>query len=400
MPPLAAAAIIVFCEGLVLWSVFPILNFYCAELGVRETHILPWVGVLLMLQGGPKIISNPIFGRLSDRIGRGPLMAIASLGSVSASILWALAPNVYWLAASRAVAGIFGAQAVLASAVVADHAAPEKRGIGMGMIGAAFGLSMVLGPLYGGLVSEYLSFAAVGWIGAGIQSVAVLTAVTALSWKPVHQTVRVSGLVPSRSLWALPGVLPLLAATLFITLALAQVTTTFPEFSRKVYSFSPQQSGYAFAILGLIASLVQGGGLRLLLPAFGERRVALAGLLMVVVSMLGIAAQPQVVLLWLCLLLLGVGIALGTPTITSLISQCVDPQRQGAVLGLHQAATSLGRTLGAGLAGAAAALHHATAPYYAAAVLTLMGAVLLTQFRTPVARTVDGKPATETLLPE
>ena len=149
MPPVVAAALVVLFEGLVLWAVFPIMSYYCADLGGGPAA----VGILFALMSGPRVLFNPIFGRLSERFGRRPLMVVASLGTMAGSIAWAVSPNVGWLAVSRAIAGIFGAQAALSSAVVADVTSPDRRSSGMGLVGAAFGLSMVFGPLLGGWVT-------------------------------------------------------------------------------------------------------------------------------------------------------------------------------------------------------------------------------------------------------
>jgi DHA1 family tetracycline resistance protein-like MFS transporter len=117
MSPVLAAAVVVLLEGLVLWAVFPIMSYYCAEFGGGPVA----VGVMFALLSAPRVICNPLFGWLAERFGRRPLMAVASLGTMAGSILWAVSPDLTWLAVSRAIAGVFGAQAALSATVVATR---------------------------------------------------------------------------------------------------------------------------------------------------------------------------------------------------------------------------------------------------------------------------------------
>src|SRR5262245_37909424 len=142
MPPLYAAALVVLLEALCFTTGFPVLSYYAQRLGGDAA----WVGILFGLVAWPKVVSNPIWGTLSERLGRRPVLAINTLGTLAGSIGWALAPNIGMLAISRALVGIFGGQAGLAQAIAADVAPPEKRAAAMGVLGGAFALSLTLGP--------------------------------------------------------------------------------------------------------------------------------------------------------------------------------------------------------------------------------------------------------------
>ncbi len=380
MSPVWSAALIVFLEGLVLWATFPITYAYCKALGAPPERVGLYVGLAFMLLGGPKVLTNPVLGRWSDRWGRRPLMALSSLGTLISSVVWARAGSVAGLLVSRAIGGAFGAQATLAPAVVADSLPPERRGMGMGVLGAAFALSLVLGPLLGGLVAEHASHAAVGWLGAGLQLLSILTSLFVLrETRPMSGTVdrpRIS----TRELLALPRVSGLMASTFLATFGVAHFTTTFPAVAEERYGLSEAHAGYAFTLFGLVGVLVQGGPLRWLVPRFGERWTALTGLALLAVSLLAVAGIPPLALLWICAAAVGAGTALVTPTLTALVSGRVDYRRQGSLLGLHQSATALGRSIGAAIAGWVLGTAGPAAPYcLAAAACAVAGALLLMQ---------------------
>lgn len=376
MSPVLAAATVVFCEGLVLWSVFPIMSYYSAELGGGPV----WVGILFALLSAPRVIFNPIFGRLSERFGRRPLMTLASLGTMAGSIVWAVSPNVGWLAASRLVAGMFGAQAALSSAVVADATPPERRSAGMGLVGAAFGLSMVLGPLLGGWVTHFASHAAVGWVGAFLQALSVLTVTFLMPETHPHVGAPARAgpaRVPLAAVLRAARVMPLLVVTFLTAAALVQVTTTLSMLGELVYRFTEADAAHVFAFFGLIGTVVQGGVLRALHPRFGDQRLAVFGLACIAAAALLVAISPPVWALWLGMGLIGVGTALGTPTVTAMLSRCVGPDRQGTLLGAQQGVMALGRGIGAPVAGWAFGALGPTSPYVLTAIVGLAGALLL-----------------------
>jgi MFS family permease len=380
MPPVAVAALVVFLEGLVLWAVFPIMSYYAAELGGGPG----WVGILFALLSGPRVIFSPIFGRLSERFGRRPLMVLASLGTMTGSIAWALAPNVGWLAVSRAIAGIFGAQAALSSAVVADVTPPEGRSRAMGLVGAAFALAMVLGPLLGGLVTHLGSRAMVGWVSAALQAASVLSCLFLLRETRPPSATPDAARPPSaswRQLVATPQVVPLLAVAFAGALAAAQVTTTFTMFAEKNYGFTEEDSAGAFTIFGLVGVLVQGGLLRWLTPRFGDRKLALAGLFCLAGGAVVIAAGPALWGLWICMGFIGAAVALSTPTVMALLSNRVGPDRQGSLMGLYQGTLSLGRGVGSPIAGVSFGDLGAFVPYLITTAVALLSALLLWPIR-------------------
>lgn len=374
MAPTYAAALIVLFEGLVLWAVYPATSFYCEQFGGGPTS----VGLMFALLSLPKIVSNPIFGRLSDRFGRRPLLAVASAGTLCGSVGWALAPSLGWLAVSRLIAGVFSAQSTLCQTVVADGTVPERRATALGVVGAAFGGSMVLGPLIGSWVAAHFSHAAVGWACAAIQSLSLLTVVFLLrETRPTRAApdLGTDCRVPDNIL-RLRGVIPLLAVTL-VTAIVASQLTTLSLFTRDRYGFGEKQAGYPFAFFGVIGVLVQGGVVRALTPRLGERNTAGLGLVALGAGFALLALPLPPWALWFGMGLLGAGAALNMPATTALLSSCVDERRQGSVLGYQQGATSLGRGVGSGAMGALYELCGPAVSYALTAALALWATLLL-----------------------
>jgi DHA1 family tetracycline resistance protein-like MFS transporter len=374
MSPVAVAALVVFLEGAVLWAVFPVMSYYSAQLGGGPG----WVGVLFALMSGPRVFFSPIFGRLSERIGRRPMMAMASTGTMISSITWALAPSVGWLAVSRAIAGVFGAQAALSSAVVADVTAPQRRSRAMGQVGAAFAMAMVLGPLLGGAVTRFGSRAMVGWVAAGLQALSVLSCIFLLrETRPPGAAAPEARRIAWRELVTVPQVVPLLLVAFASALAAAQVTTTFTMFAQRNYGFTEYDSSGAFAIFGLTGVIVQGGLLRLLHPYLGDRRIALLGLLCLAGAAVATAASPPLWALWVCMAFIGAAVALSTPTVAALLSTRVGPDRQGTLMGLYQGTLSLGRGVGSPIAGVSFGDWGPAVPYLITSGVSLVAALVL-----------------------
>jgi MFS transporter, DHA1 family, tetracycline resistance protein len=377
MPALPAVCLVVLLEVLCLGSIFPVISYYCSQLGGNAA----WLGFMWALISGPKVVMNPLWGRLSDRWGRRPVLAIATVGTMSGSALWALAPGLGWLAISRAVNGIFGAHAGLAQAVGADVSPPEKRAASMGMLGAAFGVGITLGPLIGGIVSERYSYAAVGWLCATLEAISLLIICFVLPETrpatPAPADSATADLRKQERLLHRPGVLPLLIVTLVMTLGFAHTSSTYPLIAEHWYRFSPRQTGYALAVLGLIGVLIQGGGIRPLVQRYGEPLTAVIGLATLIAGFAVIAAHPATAMFWVATGLIAAGSSLAMPPLTALLSRCVGPEDQGGIMGLNQAVTGLGRAASVVLGGLIYQKLGAPMPYAAGAIVILVAGVLL-----------------------
>ncbi len=350
VPPLIVVALVVLFEALCFTTSLPIINFYTEALGGDGV----WIGLMFVAMTAPKLVSNPAWGALADRIGRRPVLAINTLGTLAGSIGWALSHNVAALLASRLAIGVFGAQAVIAQSVAADTTAPERRAASLGLLGAAFAVALTIGPLLGGWIGESWSLAAVGWVCAAFQVTSLaLIALLLRETRPAgrESSGRAAGPANLSAILRDGRVRAIALLTLLVTLALSQLNSTFGLVLAEFHQLDRRQSGYTWAYFGLIAALSQGGLVRPLTPRLGDRRTALLGLFAGAAGFAGLALNPAMPQLLGSVGLVAVGAALTTPTLAAMLSQSVANTAQGAAMGVNQAVTSLGRALGAGLGG-------------------------------------------------
>lgn len=391
MSPLLAAVLVVLLEALAFGAALPTLNQFVAKLNGTPA----WAGVLFALVSGPKVIFNPLFGRQADRVGRRPMLIVATLGTLTSSVCWALAPTLWWLAVSRAINGVFGTQAGLTQAIAADVSAPEKRAHAVGMLGAAFGIAIAFGPLIGGTVAEKYGFWAVGWVCAAMQGLSLLIILTALretrpaallqatdrSPSPADETEirlghgKLSETVRS-PLLARTEIAVLLAVVLFATIGQSELTSTLGDVAKRLFGYGPRETGHLFALFGVVALVVQGGIVRVAVKRVGELAVSLTGLMLMAAGFAFVATEPQLAGLYTAMVLIGAGAALCNPAQTALLSHTVPPDQQGEVMGLNQATLGVGRAAG-NLSGGFLFQHQGTAAaYVCAAGSAIVGLVI------------------------
>lgn len=381
MPPLAAAAIVVLCEGLAFGAVLPVLPEHCRSLGGGALA----AGVLFGLVSLPKVVTNPLLGRWSDRVGRRPALIVATLGTLCGSIGWALAPTLAWLALARAVTGVFGAQAGLAQAVAADGSPPERRAAAAGVLGAAFGVAFAFGPLIGGWVATRFDDFAVGWACAALQGLSLAVIVFGLA------ETRPAGDAEAQTsswsaLWA-PGLPILLLVTLLFTISTSALFPTLPLVMADAHGFDRSQIGLGWAVFGIVGLVVQGGLIRPLVGFAGERTTSGVGLALLACGLLLLAFAGAVAMLWLAIVLTALGTALVTPSITGLLSRSVGPEFQGSLAGANQAVLGVGRFAGNLGGGGLYQRYGAGAAYAFAALLCVASLLLLARSRRMPTRT-------------
>jgi DHA1 family tetracycline resistance protein-like MFS transporter len=380
--PLAAIFLTVFVDLVGFGIIVPLLPFYA-----EHFHASPETVTLLMaIYSLMQFFSAPLWGALSDRHGRKPVL-LASLLGIGLSYLWlAVAHSLWALFAARALAGIMAGNIAAAQAYIADVTPPEKRAQGMGLIGAAFGLGFILGPAIGGLLGgedpAAPRFLGPGLAAAGLSFLALIFAVVALkeSLDPAHRTVAGHRALSRFSALAAGLGDPQLRLTVIllflVTFVFAGMESTFALWSERAFGWGPAQNGYVFAYTGLLAALVQGGLIRRLAARFGESHLVLQGAVALGLGLLAIPFVHSLIPLLVAMALLAYGAGVSNPALSSLISLRSPDEARGATLGISQAATSLARILGPALAGLAFGGLGRSGPFLAGAVV-MLGVLLL-----------------------
>lgn len=343
--PLFIIFLIVFIDLLGFGIIIPILPSYALkDFGSSEMT----VGALVASFSLAQLIVTPIWGRLSDRFGRKPILAFSLVISVAGYVLFGMAQTLVLLFASRMLSGLGGGNISAAQAYIADVTAPHERAKGMGLIGAAFGLGFVFGPVAGGLLSRY-GYAVPGYTAAGLSLLALILTVTVLPESPRDSAARASSAFTLAQLGATfrqPNLGLLLAAFFLATFGYANIYATFPMLATRDFGYTDHEVGYLFGFIGLVGAITQGGLFRFFSTRVPERSLVLTG---AVLTMIGLACIPipgTTLFLHAVLLVLALGTGLMTPTTLGLISKRADPREQGAILGINQSLGALARVLG------------------------------------------------------
>ncbi len=395
---LAILFIIVFVDLLGFGMVIPVMALYAERLGAPDSQI----GWLMTGYSAMQFVFTPIWGRLSDRYGRRPLLLLSIAMTAVGFLAYALAPDFRWLLVSRLFAGMATANISIAQAYIADVTPPEGRARGMGLIGAAFGLGFILGPALGGLLSAF-SLAAPGYAAAALAAVNGVAAFFVLP-EPVERAVAVRRRAHLPALvdeLRRPGIRRLIVIFLLATLAFSGMEATFALLAAHRYGLDQRHVSYVFAFIGAVVTIVQGGLIGRLTRRFGERALLVAGLLLQAVGLVALpygdvlgaallAATPEALGLSSAtagLLSASLPLAFGSglfgPAVTSLISRSARAEDQGGTLGIGQSAAALGRI--AGPISATNAYDHVWmgAPYVGGAAIMLVTAAVGWTLRPP-----------------
>jgi multidrug resistance protein len=343
MSPLVIIFLTVFIDLLGFGIIIPLLPFYAETFGASALV----VGLLSTSYSLMQFLFAPVWGRLSDRIGRRPVILIGLFGSFAAYLLFGLADSLAVLFAARICAGIAGANIPTAQAFIADTTTPENRAKGMGLVGAAFGLGFVFGPAIGGFLSRW-GYAAPAFFASALSLANFLAACVLLpeSRRAGQTFVHRSRLEALRAAVTRPF-LPLVLMIYFIVVtAFSSFEATFALFSERQFAFTASTIGYVFAFVGLVLSIVQGALVGRAARAVGERRLVPMAILIIALGLATVAASRSVPFLVAGCGLLAVGMGFNSPSMVSLISRLSDRDEQGGVLGVSQSLASLARVIG------------------------------------------------------
>lgn len=363
--------------------------------------VSPFVATLLgSVYSLMQFVFVPIWGRVSDRVGRRPVFiwSIAgtalTMASLGVGLTWG--HNVLWLFAARVFGGMATANLGTASAYIADITKPEDRTKGMGVIGVAFGLGFILGPGLGGGLStiaiEGRHGAVPCFVAAGLSLVNLVWVVIGLAEslpperraKTPPRKLAPLNVEATREAFALPGVGLAVAVNFLVILSFTNLDQTFTFFCGDLFGIDERGTGYVLAFIGLVAALVQGGLVRPLSKRFADATLMRSGAVTQSLAFAGLVlaggfrARP---ILYASGALLALGNGLTQPSTPAFISRRAPPDRQGGTLGVNQSFASLARTLGPATGGWLYANMGPRAPYAAASIGMLVALALATGLR-------------------
>ncbi|MCB9730981.1 MAG: MFS transporter [Deltaproteobacteria bacterium] len=348
MKPLLVIFLTVVLDLIGFGIVIPLLTFYAEGTGATAMQVT----LLMACYSATQFLFAPLWGSLSDRLGRRPVLLISiGMGSLMlAGFAWA--SELWLLFVFRSLHGVFAANISVAQAYVADVTSQEDRAKGMGMIGAAFGLGFSLGPWIGGELSVY-GLSAPIWLASGLSALNFLLAWLLVPEPERKRSARRRTLNPTAFVEVLrhPAVGRAISLTFLMTFAFSMMESTFALFEEHQHHLGAQEVGRLLGLIGVIGIIIQGGLIGRLSKRFGEVPLIRLGIAGLSVSLLGLAfAPPWVPLLVVCGFL-AVFQSLLQPSTQALISKRTSEEEQGFVLGTNQSLSALARATAPALGG-------------------------------------------------
>ncbi len=422
-PSLLVIFLTVFIDLVGFGVVLPLLPLYSEQFGAKGWQI----GLIMAAYSAMQFLFAPVWGRLSDRIGRRPVLLVSTAGAAVSYAIFGLGSGITEattalavILLSRMLAGVCGANITVAQACIADVTPPEERSKKMGLIGMAFGLGFIFGPAIGGIAIKLFGMAGPGWVAAGLCAANFLLALVILpETRPVTGVTRHTAR-PRLNQWSHVLARPqigLLVLVFFLatfcftcfetTLSLliaknfnlvkGETVTALDLLSKEKFADAATAATILFTYCGVIAAFVQGGPLGKIVKSLGERRLIVFSLLLVGVCLIPLpfikgdgkltfAAlfQSGSGAWWLMLVVLGglsIGSSLARAPLFGLISIMTPPDEQGETIGVAQSAGSLARILGPIFAGGLFDLSYGglpagAVPYLISGCVAIMTAML------------------------
>ncbi|RMF94941.1 MAG: MFS transporter [Gammaproteobacteria bacterium] len=375
-------------SGLGFGLVLPAFLFFAENLGASPAVATTIIGTFAVGQ----FLSTPVWGRLSDRFGRKPILVISLLGQAASYLLLAFADNLWMMAIARSLNGLTSGNLPVAMAYVSDVTPPEKRAGGMGMVGGAISLGFIVGPAIGGLLGgSDAASASLFWPGIAAASVCALTAVAGIlflreSLPPEKRShaegkPREGGFAAARRVFRRPILAQMVLAGFLVYLGMALFETIFPLWSGARYGWGPREVGLSFTYLGLLVGTVQGVLVGRLVPRFGEGRLVTFGLACYPVGLLIMTQAPTWPLMMAGITFTAGGGALFITTMSSLVSHQAAEQERGLVMGVYQSGSWMGRAIGPPVAGILFGALGVNSPLFAAALIILPALAMVALIR-------------------
>ncbi|HEX6900012.1 MAG TPA: MFS transporter [Thermoanaerobaculia bacterium] len=328
--------------------ILPLLPFYAQELRATPFRI----GLLFSSYSLAQLLFAPLLGRLSDRVGRRPVLLGSIAGGAASYLLFAWASSYALLLLARSLSGVAAANYAIAQAYMADVSSPENRSRAMGLVGAAFGLGFVLGPALGGVLAHYGGPRLVPLTAAILSGINFLIALVGLpeSLSPELRGRQTDsswlGIASLRAAWRDAPMRGLMLLFFLVMFCFSMMETTLALFCQKRFGFGTRETSWLFVFVGVVLVIVQGGLLGRLIKRFGERRLILSGIVLMAAGLALLPLTPYLGLLLASLFLLAVGQGVHNPSSLGLLSRLTDEGSQGGVIGVSRSFGALARTLG------------------------------------------------------
>ncbi len=376
---MAVLFFIVFIDLVGFGMIIPLLPFYAEHFGA-DPFI---VGLVMGSYSLAQFAAAPFWGRLSDRVGRRPVLIVSLAGAAVAYVWLGYADKLWILFAARIAGGAMAGNISAAFAYMADITTPENRAKGMGLIGAAFGLGFIAGPALGGLLAgsdpalaDYrtpaLAAAGLSFLALGMSFAILKESLSPEVRQRLAEKPRSQRWAQFRAALARPRVGGIIGLTFLATFVFAGMEATFALWSNRQFGWGPAQNGYLFAFIGILSATIQGGFIGRLAKKFGEARLIIFGTGALAIGLGLIPLSTSIAYLLVAMIFLGIGFSVMSPSLNSLVSLQVGAEDQGGIMGVNRSANTLARVLGPAWAGFLFATLGRNWPYFGGALLMAM----------------------------
>ncbi|HEV2701148.1 MAG TPA: MFS transporter [Steroidobacteraceae bacterium] len=374
----------------------PLVPYMAHRFGAGPSLITAILGSYSLCQ----LLAAPVWGRLSDRFGRRPILMSSLTGACLSYVILGFADSLWTLLAARMLAGFMAGNLSAAFAYASDVSTPQTRAKSMGTVGAAIGVGFMLGIPLGGILAgdhaQSANFLRPAMASATLSLIALSLVKFLLPESHVRQaaTPAMRGEGPLSLLRQRPRLFFIASAALLVTTSQGILESIFALWALNRFGAGPRTVGFALFGAALVAVIMQGGLVRVLAPRLGERRLAQSGIASYVVGLLFVGvAGNSLMAAAVGLLFCGAGMGAFSPSASALASRQSHGGDRGAVMGTYQSATSLARVIGPFVAGPVYQLWGANSPFLAAACITAPAALLI--WRSQSRGTADAETGSE-----
>jgi len=346
-----ALFLVVFSNLLGFGIIIPLLPYYAEHFGANPNEVTLLMASYSLMQ----LIFSPILGRISDIYGRKKILVLCLIGSAISYFLLYFATNFALVLFARSVAGLFGSTTAIANAYVTETTSSANRSKGMGLIGAAFGLGLVFGPVIGGYFGggdiNNIDYKTPFFFAFLVAIISCILAYFILiePKKRNKQFISINFLDSFKDLidlFKIPALLFLIILSFLITFSFAGFETTFALWTERAMNWASRQTGYAFTFTALLVAIIQGVFIGKLTKKFGELKLLITSCFLMLVGLFFITLSAQnLFYLTIALGILGISVGLGNPSLNSLLSKNLNKGIIGASFGVVQSVGSLARIL-------------------------------------------------------